>query len=113
MDVRSLIELRRAHELGRLDRYDFRKRFAEVSGNLDVVRASLEGSQIKSIEMTLDGIVLGLHSGVRLEWQPKDIGSAATVAIYHGAYELQETQLLSALAEDQQVVVDIGANVGW
>jgi hypothetical protein len=113
MDVRSLIELRRAHELGRLDRYDFRKRFAEVSDNLDVVRASLEGSQIKSIEMTLDGIVLGLHSGVRLEWQPKDIGSAATVAIYHGAYELQETQLLSALAEDQQVVVDIGANVGW
>lgn len=73
----------------------------------------LKGTNIRSIEITEEGVIAALHSpSLRLWCLPSDRGHVAISNLNFRQYEVQELERLLAFARDGDTFFDIGANVG-
>jgi len=113
LNSRLLLDLRAAFRRGEVDRGEFLARFWSVTDHLELVRAALATSDVKSLEITAEEMIVTVTSGVKLVWSPQDRGGPAARVICNGDYEPEETELLLAFAERGSVFIDVGANVGW
>lgn len=109
----NLVDLRQSYASGEIERSELRFRINQEALRLRDIQALLAASNLSGIEIAGSEIVLTARSGVRMLWEPEDMGSAPNIAFIHGDYEPEESELLFALAEGKKTIVDIGANVGW
>ena len=97
---------------------------SEFKDLLDFVSASAENisnlQEILSIGPNRDLIIAKSkimlrmnESGKLYSWDPSDPRTATTCLVAVGEYEPIETRILKKFASESNVVVDIGANVGY
>jgi len=56
---------------------------------------------------------ISLTNGLTFSWRPEEPREAVSILVNHGDYEPEERLILEAIAETTEVVIDIGANIGW
>jgi FkbM family methyltransferase len=77
---------------------------------VDVVRST----DIREIRIASDGVsfLIG-DEGIRLYCPPEEARVAPLEVMNFDRYEPEETRVMDLLATDAQVILDVGANIGW
>jgi FkbM family methyltransferase len=109
----SLSDLRRGFEAGRVPRDSYWQQAQVIHRRLRDYFTLMENGTVKEIRIRRAELVVELEGGVRMAWDPDDLRTAPSVLVNHGTYEATELRALLRIAEQCEVVFDIGANVGW
>jgi FkbM family methyltransferase len=73
----------------------------------------IKDTDINSIEIQADHLVLNLKEDIKLRYHLPDKGSAPFDILTFASYEKNEIAWIKNLLEPQMVFFDIGANIGW
>jgi FkbM family methyltransferase len=103
----------KAHAEGQLDRNAFWRQASERAALLRELQPTVGRGIVDSIEVNADELQLRLANGARFVWDPEDVRTAANIALLDGAYEPRELAILSGLARNSKMIIDVGANIGW
>jgi FkbM family methyltransferase len=68
---------------------------------------------IRAIRADEGHLFVELRNGLKLWWDPRDVRTAPNWILNHGSYERTEMAVLTSIASQAQVVLDVGANIGW
>ena len=111
-----LKENREAYLNDQIEKYDYMGRMFEVHKILYEYADFIHDSNVLDITIK-DGNVYFtfLSNGVHIKMVciPYDITSVPFTFLDFGSYDIEETKLLMDIVQDYDVVLDIGANLGW
>lgn len=111
-----LKENKNAYLKDQIEKYDYMERMFEVHKILYEYADFIHNSNILDITIK-DGNVLFtfLSNGVHIKMVciRYDMTSVPFTFIDFGSYDIEETKLLMDIVQDNDVVLDIGANLGW
>jgi FkbM family methyltransferase len=98
-------------------RIEFKKLLDDMSASgieIRRIQEVLRTGNLRSLDVTSSEIILRLQSPERsFNWEPQDPRTAVTSLVVTGAYEILETSILRKIASQSNLVVDIGANIGY
>ena len=109
----TIADLKVERAEGRLGRNAFWRGASETSALLRQLQPMVGRGAIDAIEVNADELRLKLTNGAQFVWDPEDVRNAPNIAFLDGAYEPYELAVLSNLARNDAVILDVGANVGW
>jgi FkbM family methyltransferase len=110
----NALELRQQFLRGDMDKHEYSRRMSARHAALTEHAALLAGTNVASIELTADGVILvSRQSGARFPCDPTDRGTPPVVSLDFGAYEAKDFAMLLALVPRRATFVDVGANIGW
>lgn len=109
----TLSELQAAYHAGMMTKSQF---IAEAHARHDQLfdyPNHLAESDIRSIEITTQGVEFVSRMGLRFHCDPRDHRAAPIEAINFGRYEPVDSDLFFGMLRPNQTVLDIGAHIGW
>jgi FkbM family methyltransferase len=109
----SIADMKDARDGGRLNRNTFWRQGSERAALLRELQPAVGRGIVEAIEVNANELQLRLASGARFVWDPEDVRTAPNIALLDGAYEPQELAVLSRLARNSKIIIDVGANIGW
>jgi len=111
-----LMENKQAYLNNELEKFDYMRRMAESHKILYEYANFINKGNILDICLK-DGEVYfslkGSGSQIKMVCIPYDVTSVPFNFLDFGSYDIEETRFLSKVVEDNFVVLDIGANLGW
>lgn len=113
MSGATLAELRARFDRGELPRDEYWRAAQRLCVAERERTAVPPGGPVAGIQRDNGGLVMVLRDGTRLAWDPADLRTAPNMLLFHGEYEPREAAVLEAYARPGDVVLDVGANVGW
>jgi len=76
--------------------------------------AFLAGTEVASIQITADGVtVSSARHGISMYVDAVDLHATPYALLGFGSYESDETAFLKSVFGEQDVFLDVGANLGW
>jgi FkbM family methyltransferase len=109
----GLAELTRRFQTGELPKNDFIDAMNLCHASWFEYAAYLRGSEVASIEIQPEHVLLTSTAGVRMRVDAIDRRQPIVEALHFRSYERADAAMLYALAPTSGVVFDIGANRGW
>jgi FkbM family methyltransferase len=110
----TLSDLKKSYAAALIGKPEYIEAMHEMHATLFEYPALIGDADVDSIVIDRDGIVLKTRAaGILLRLDPTDQRLIPIEILNFGAYELEETEIFLALAEGQNVVFDVGANIGW
>lgn len=109
----NIAKLRDAYALGEIPRDEFWLRAQQEYRRTREHSSLPANGVVRRIRNAGGDLIIELHDGLRMRWDPEDLRTAPNMLLNHGAYEPQELQILREIARHAQIVFDVGANVGW
>ena len=70
-------------------------------------------SNIETIEISNEGVVTKTKQGIKLWWNIRDLRAVSSEMLNFSNYEEEETKILFRCISPDDVIFDIGANIGW
>lgn len=113
MTARHLHDIKADYASGALARDAYWSAMRESHLNLLDYQALIREAGLDRIEIDAGELRVVLPSGLKFRWQPRDIRTVPNILLNHGAYEPEVWAVLSHLARDSRVILDVGANIGW
>jgi polyisoprenyl-phosphate glycosyltransferase len=108
-----IADMKNARAEGRLDRNTFWQQASERAALLRELQPAVGHGIVDAIEITAGELQVRLANGARFVWDPEDVRTAPNIALLDGAYEPRELAVLSGLASNRKIIIDVGANIGW
>lgn len=99
-----------------LEKYEYMRRMHEVHKVLYEYAQHIDGTDTVSISLEHGEVIFTFISNgasIRMVSIPYDMTSVPFTFLDFGSYEKEETILTTALVQEGDVVLDIGANAGW
>jgi len=106
-------EIKQRYTQGKLARDDYWRLAASYHQTLLDYAKTLHDSDIREISISVTGLNITLHSGVRLKWNPADIRGSANTLVNHSTHEAEDGRFLFKAALHARCIFDIGANAGY
>ncbi|RYG99180.1 MAG: FkbM family methyltransferase [Alphaproteobacteria bacterium] len=113
LQMNALYDMRQQYLAGNVERANLRQDLTRAAMSLRAFQRAIADTAVSEIRISGAGLIATFASGLKMHWNPEDLGSAPNIAFIHGGYEQEETKLLTELSRDKTTVLDIGANVGW
>ncbi|MBA3044803.1 MAG: FkbM family methyltransferase [Euryarchaeota archaeon] len=98
---------------GKIDKSQFIEEMHAQHVLLNDYQEHLGSSKLESIELNKNGIYVRTKSGIKMKWDVQDARSIPSEIINFGNYEFNEFKLIMNIIRPEDVVFDIGANIGW
>jgi FkbM family methyltransferase len=109
----GLADLTRRYQAGELPKNEFIDAMNRCHASWFEYADYLRGSEVSSIEILPDRVVLTSTGGIKIQVDPIDRRQPIVEALHFRSYEKADAAMLYALAPSRGVVFDIGANRGW
>ncbi|PKU25980.1 FkbM family methyltransferase [Telmatospirillum siberiense] len=109
----NLISIRNAFPSGAWDRLECRMKMLEKHLILRQYQELISGTEVASIEIHPEELVVVTHSGLRLHWNLEDSCYAPSELINIGHYESEECPVLNDAARGASTIFDVGSNIGF
>jgi predicted rRNA methylase YqxC with S4 and FtsJ domains len=110
------MENKKAFLNNKIEKYDYMGRMFEVHKILYEYGDFINKSNVLDITIKDGNVYFNfLSNGVQIKMVciPYDITSVQLTFLEFGSYDLEETKFLLDIVKDNNVVLDIGANLGW
>ncbi len=108
------MELYDRYLTGDIDKHVYINTMHNLHRSLFVYQSLLGRSEISSIEINADRIIATVREkNIKFYLDPYDSRFIPIEIINFGAFEPLERDVLDFMASQSQVIVDVGANVGW
>lgn len=110
----KLKELAGEYENGKIAKQDYIKKMHEIHRILFEYPEYIQGTDIKSIEITDGAVIMTTRErDVKVYTDLDDIRIVPIEILNFKAYEKQELYMIDRILEDGATFFDIGANIGW
>lgn len=110
----KLKEVAVEYESGRIAKEDYIKEMHEIHHVLFEYSEYIRGTDIKSIEITDDCVVITTKErGVKMYADVNDMRIIPIEILNFKVYEKEEQDMIGRMLEDSATILDIGANIGW
>ena len=113
MSVKEIKRLIASYKEGKIDQYEYMSKLHEYNKILLYFRDRITGSNIKKIEIQEDGVLFTISpSNIRIVTD----GSCRSVPFEYlnfSDYEPGDAEMVYQLLDEDFVVFDIGAHIGW
>lgn len=111
--MNRLLELRRQFAAAGLTKADFIGQMHAIHATLNDYPALLQHGDVRSVEITGEGVIFVSRDGLRFRCDPADTRAAPVEALNFGGYESGDGKLFWQLVGPGQVIFDVGAHIGW
>ena len=109
----KLTSIRNMYNLGTVSREDYWDTMQLSHLNLREYHELLKNSDVESIQINSESLIINLHNGVRFYWDPEEVRGSANVLVNDGGNESGYSDIIFAAATNKKNIFDIGANVGY
>lgn len=110
----NLIEIKERFASGEISKPDYIDRMHELHQGLFTYSRAIRGTDIAKIEITDDTVTMTARgSGIRIVCDKDDKRIAPIEIINFDSYEKDEYSMIMKLIGANDVILDIGANIGW
>ena len=111
-----LIENKKAFLNNQIEKYQYMRRMFDMHKILYEYADFINNSDVLDITIKNGNVYFNfLNNGVQIKMVciPYDITSVPFTFLDFGSYDIEENKFLSDIVKDNDVVLDIGANLGW
>ncbi len=109
----TLRQLRSSFERGEISKAAFIERMHARHAQLYEYADLLHDCEVSAIAISAGAVVMSSRDGLKFHVDPADWRAAPVEALNFGDYEQADAQLLSSLFAPDQIILDVGANIGW
>jgi FkbM family methyltransferase len=109
----SLRQLRMSFERGEISKAAFIERMHTRHAQLYEYADLLNDCEVAAIEISGGAVIMASRDGLKFHVDPADQRAAPVEALNFGRFEDADAHLLNSLFGPDQVVLDVGANIGW
>ena len=109
----TLRQLRSSFERGEITKAAFIERMHARHAQLYEYAELLNDCEVSAIEISAGAVVMASRDGLKFHVDPADWRVAPVEALNFGRYENADAQLLGSLFAPDQIILDVGANIGW
>lgn len=106
-------ELKDAYQEGELEKHKYIRDIHRYHQILYEYAELIKGTKIKSIEITAGEVMITTWSGIKLIGNPVDKRIPSHEILNFNAVEQSDHEMVMNLTQDNTIIFDIGANVGW
>lgn len=113
MSQNPLFELEKSYRSGALAKAAYIEKMYALHQNLFAYSEFIRSRNVEKITITEQDVLVTTKTGVTLVCNPEDWRIISIEILNFGDFEEAETQLLLSFVQEDSVIVDIGANIGW
>lgn len=109
----KLISIRESWRSGEMSRETYWNMMQQNHLILMEYHGLLQNSDIESIQINSDNLLINLHNGAKFYWDPEEVRGSANVLVNDGVNEAGYSDIIFSAAANKKNIFDIGANVGY
>lgn len=112
-EYNKLTSIKNKFSLGQISREKYWDAMQLSHLNLREYHELLDNSDIESIQINSENLIINLHCGAKFYWDPEEVRGSANVLVNDGVNEPGYSDIIFAAAQNKKTIFDIGANVGY
>ena len=109
----SMLTLKKKYLSGKISKQDYIREMHDEHKKLFCYKKLLENNDVINIDISKENVIFTMKGGLKLYVDEEDRRFIPIEILNFGAFDPTERRLLFSLAEQSNVVFDIGANIGW
>jgi len=107
------MELEKRFRTGAIPKGEYIEQMYGLHQNLFAYSEFIRSRNVEKITITGQDVLVTTKTGVTLVCNPGDWRIISVEILNFGDFESSETKLLLSFAQQDSVIVDVGANIGW
>lgn len=109
----KLVRIRELYKQGLMNKEVYIKKMHHIHAVLWDYLDFIQNENVESLTISRENIILTTHDGIKMVCDREDERIIPIEILNFGGYETAEIRMIRHFLDEDSVIIDIGANIGW